>query len=97
MMYLAPSSSSGARFFWREANELKMTVATTNQSSAAYLHIPFYRRRCYYCDFPVYVVGDKRSGENSQMVQTYVEVICQEIIASHNYGQPLDLIDGQKS
>jgi putative oxygen-independent coproporphyrinogen III oxidase len=69
-----------------------MISAIIKKVSAAYLHIPFCRRRCYYCDFPVYVVGDKRSGENSQMVQTYVEVICQEIAASHNYGQPLDTI-----
>jgi putative oxygen-independent coproporphyrinogen III oxidase len=27
----------------------------------------------------VYVVGDRRRGENSQMVQTYVEVLCAEI------------------
>jgi putative oxygen-independent coproporphyrinogen III oxidase len=27
----------------------------------------------------VYVVGDKRRGENSQTVQTYVEVLCREI------------------
>jgi putative oxygen-independent coproporphyrinogen III oxidase len=49
------------------------------KASSAYLHIPFCRRRCYYCDFPVYVVGDRRRGENSQMVQTYVEVLCAEI------------------
>ncbi len=27
----------------------------------------------------MYVVGDKRRGENSQMVQTYVDVLCREI------------------
>jgi putative oxygen-independent coproporphyrinogen III oxidase len=69
-----------------------MISDTTSKVSAAYLHIPFCRRRCYYCDFPVYVVGDKRSGKNSQMVQTYVEIICQEIATSYNYGQPLDTI-----
>jgi putative oxygen-independent coproporphyrinogen III oxidase len=26
---------------------------------AAYVHIPFCRRRCFYCDFPIYVVGDR--------------------------------------
>jgi putative oxygen-independent coproporphyrinogen III oxidase len=53
------------------------------------LHIPFCRRRCYYCDFPVYVVGDKRRGENSQMVQTYVDVLCREI---ELIGDPEDLL-----
>jgi oxygen-independent coproporphyrinogen-3 oxidase len=60
--------------------------------SAAYVHIPFCRRRCYYCDFPVYVVGDRRSGDNSQLVQTYVAVLCQEIRHSQPSGQPLTTI-----
>ncbi len=53
---------------------------------AAYIHIPFCRRRCYYCDFPVSVVGDKNpvtgdriNGSNSGTIARYVEFLCQEI------------------
>lgn len=45
----------------------------------SYLHIPFCRRRCFYCDFPVYVVGHKRNGENSPLIPTYLQALEQEI------------------
>ncbi|MBD2325526.1 coproporphyrinogen III oxidase [Alkalinema sp. FACHB-956] len=47
--------------------------------TAAYLHIPFCRRRCYYCDFPISVVGDRKTGHNSGMIQEYVDKLCGEI------------------
>ncbi|WP_322744310.1 MULTISPECIES: radical SAM family heme chaperone HemW [unclassified Coleofasciculus] len=47
--------------------------------SSAYVHIPFCRRRCYYCDFPVSVVGDRATGSTSGTIAQYVEVLCQEI------------------
>lgn len=60
--------------------------------SSAYLHIPFCRRRCYYCDFPVSVVGDRLRGESSGTISRYVEVLCQEIAATPILGQPLETI-----
>ncbi|MBE9250735.1 coproporphyrinogen III oxidase [Dolichospermum sp. LEGE 00240] len=59
---------------------------------SAYVHIPFCRRRCFYCDFPVFVVGDRSRGENSGTIGEYVEVLCQEIRIAPTYGQPLETI-----
>ena len=60
--------------------------------SSAYVHIPFCRRRCYYCDFPISVVGNGKKGDNFSPIQEYVEILCNEINITKSFSQPLKTI-----
>ncbi len=66
----------------------KLTISAMIPTSA-YVHIPFCRRRCFYCDFPVFVVGDRLRGETSGTISQYVELLCLEIAMTPDLGQPL--------
>ncbi len=59
---------------------------------AAYVHIPFCRRRCYYCDFAVSVVGDRKHGGNSNTIAHYVDILLEEISITPGFCQPLETI-----
>lgn len=79
---------------------VKLTATTTiNQVStvapdSAYIHIPFCHRRCYYCDFPITVVGDRYSAEAASPLATeYVKFLTREIVATPKPNrQPLKTI-----
>lgn len=47
--------------------------------SAVYIHIPFCRRRCFYCDFPITVLGDSAGNKYSRWQREYVSFLCEEI------------------
>ncbi|CAM9168800.1 unnamed protein product, partial [Sphacelaria rigidula] len=46
--------------------------------SSVYVNLPFCRRRCFYCDFPIKVVGD-RPGAAATAAKPYVDALVQEI------------------
>lgn len=58
--------------------------------AAAYIHIPFCRRRCYYCDFPISVVGQGKS--TLTMVEDYLAALIKEIQLTHALRQPLTTV-----
>jgi coproporphyrinogen III oxidase-like Fe-S oxidoreductase len=45
-----------------------------------YLHVPFCRRRCFYCDFPIHVIGDRPSTQ-LQRSSSYTQLLLREIRA----------------
>jgi len=66
---------------------------------AAYVHIPFCRRRCFYCDFPVSIVGDayggpnaRKNSDNSGTMQEYIAALCREITITPGFGQSLQTV-----
>jgi oxygen-independent coproporphyrinogen-3 oxidase len=69
-----------------------MSKLVTEIPQAAYLHIPFCTRRCYYCDFPITVVGNGVSTYYSSLIAPYVEIICQEIKITPIYGNSLETV-----
>ena len=59
-----------------------MTLLSTNLlPRAAYVHLPFCRRRCFYCDFPIQVVGAK-PGAADAAAETYCALLRREIAAT---------------
>ncbi len=60
--------------------------------NSAYVHIPFCRRRCYYCDFPVSIVGDLLRGDTSGTISQYTEKLCQEIAVTPRVSQSLKTV-----
>jgi putative oxygen-independent coproporphyrinogen III oxidase len=59
--------------------------------TAAYIHIPFCRRRCYYCDFPISVVGDQGKSAIT-MVEDYLVALIKDIQLTPASGQPLTTV-----
>ncbi|XP_074306113.1 uncharacterized protein LOC141641346 [Silene latifolia] len=49
--------------------------------TSVYVHLPFCRKRCHYCDFPIVALGSSmnQSHDDDPRIVDYVELICREI------------------
>ena len=60
-------------------NNRATTIETnTELGLGAYIHIPFCRRRCFYCDFPIEVVGERKSTIYSEG-ESYINYLIKDI------------------
>ena len=59
------------------------------QPSGLYAHLPFCRRRCFYCDFPVVVAGDDVKEDR---VAHYVSLLERELAAQPRSSTPLSTV-----
>ena len=59
-------------------NRAKTIETNTELGLGAYIHIPFCRRRCFYCDFPIEVVGERKSTIYSEG-ESYINYLIKDI------------------
>lgn len=65
--------------------------APTDLIRSAYIHLPFCRRRCFYCDFPVAVMGDRQTSGTERAMGRYVDYLLREIAATAARVKPAPL------
>ena len=53
--------------------------AAASAASSAYIHIPFCKQRCYYCDFPISVVGDPGRPSARGAIEQYLDSLAIEL------------------
>ncbi|XP_049932124.1 uncharacterized protein LOC126409791 [Nymphaea colorata] len=73
-------------------NDSTASLITHSPPTSAYLHLPFCRRRCYYCDFPVIALGTSGpSPDDDPRISNYAQLLCNEIESTPPYMEPLPL------
>ncbi|BAT79413.1 hypothetical protein LR48_Vigan04g073100 [Vigna angularis] len=60
-----------------------LNFATPPPASSAYIHLPFCRKRCHYCDFPIVALGSASTQtHHDPRVSNYIDWLCREITAT---------------
>jgi len=74
-------------------SNLQSNLPLTNEEipTAAYIHLPFCRRRCYYCDFPISVVGDTGKSSGNR-IEEYIAALIAEIQLTATDQKPLKTV-----
>ncbi|XP_068665332.1 uncharacterized protein [Aristolochia californica] len=59
--------------------------------TSVYIHLPFCRKRCHYCDFPIVALGSSSlptdsAADDDPRISNYVSLLCREIETVRNRG-----------
>ncbi|KAJ0049398.1 hypothetical protein Pint_15628 [Pistacia integerrima] len=77
-----------------------LTTITATIPTSAYIHLPFCRKRCHYCDFPIVALGSssgstQTSHDDDPRISNYIRLLCREINATKlgcNTNAPLESV-----
>lgn len=68
------------------ANTTSLLLLQKFPPTSAYIHLPFCRKRCHYCDFPIIALGSSSStpenDKDDPRILNYLETLCREIKAT---------------
>ncbi|KAH8072385.1 coproporphyrinogen oxidase [Aureococcus anophagefferens] len=70
---------------------LAAALQSTAPPRSLYVHLPFCRRRCFYCDFPVVVAGEA-SATRDDATARYVDLLENEMASWDARAAPLDAV-----
>ncbi|KAL3512604.1 hypothetical protein ACH5RR_025321 [Cinchona calisaya] len=98
-----PTKTKSPRLFSTITNTLTQNPQTVRQNAttkstntpphklppkSAYVHLPFCRKRCHYCDFPIIALGSSSAPDNDPRIVNYVQTLCREIKATPENSNP---------
>lgn len=70
---------------------LAAALQSTAPPRSLYVHLPFCRRRCFYCDFPVVVAGEASAARDGATAR-YVDLLENEMASWDARAAPLDAV-----
>lgn len=81
--FLATRAGSSDIFSLKSDESEDENVKVSEPISSAYIHLPFCKKKCLYCDFPVVALGGQgktpEQYKNDTLMEAYIDAVCTEI------------------